>query len=70
MTKIRDLLKERVCDKCKNSDPENFVLYFVLENGSTTNYISCLNCGDISEVKIRKPKAKDYMLEPNFGMGG
>lgn len=70
MIKIKDILKDRTCNKCDNSEAKNFILYFVLEEKKITNYISCLICGETVEVKMREAKVEDYMLEPNFGMGG
>jgi len=67
---VKDILKGRVCARCNNSDTQSFVLYFVLEDGKMTNYVSCLNCGDIVGVEIRRIKAEKYVPDLNLGIAG
>ncbi len=67
MPTIKEILSSITCKECGNKDPKNFILYFVMENGETKNYLSCLNpdCGAVFEMeKGCIKKVSDYVLDP------
>lgn len=63
MTTIKEILSKAKCKICGNDDVGKFVLYFVMEAGTTNKYVSCVVCNSA----VRLAKTEDYLLEPHTG---
>lgn len=66
MTTIKEILSKAKCKKCGNDDVSKFVLYFVMEAGTTNKYVSCTVC----DAAVELIKTEDYLLEPHTDIAG
>jgi formate dehydrogenase maturation protein FdhE len=66
MTTIKEILSKAKCKICGNEDMNKFVLYFVMEAGTTNKYVSCEICNSTTKLV----KTEDYLLEPHIDTAG